>query len=37
MNAELVRPTDVALGPDGSLYVAVGSGQIKRIWPDRAW
>ncbi|MCB1022024.1 MAG: hypothetical protein H6509_09145 [Bryobacterales bacterium] len=35
VNAELVEPTDVALGPDGSLYVAdVGTGQIKRIWPD---
>ena len=36
--AELARldgPTDVALGPDGSLFVAESAGgRIRRIWPD---
>ena len=33
--ARLDTPTDVALGPDASLFVAdSGSGRIRRIWPD---
>jgi uncharacterized protein (TIGR03437 family) len=33
--AKLDRPTDVALGPDGSLYIAeAGGGRIRRIWPN---